>query len=294
MNIAYFDTIAGIAGDMTLAAFIAAGYPLDDLSGELRKMPLDGFELTAAHVRRNSIDAVHVEVVVTHQPHYHRHLADILGILEKSSLNGAVRDRAARIFTALAQAEARVHNTTVERVHFHEVGALDSIVDIVGAAICLDHFGVERVYSSPVRLGSAGIITTQHGTMPVPAPATAELLKDYPVQLTSIPSELTTPTGAAIIKALSSGILTDEVIRIHAVGYGAGTREIEGLPNFLRVVIGALDEPYERDESVVIETNIDDMNPQIHPLILKIFMCDYQEDATPQWIKKWHFKKSTT
>jgi uncharacterized protein (TIGR00299 family) protein len=279
MNIVYFDTIAGIAGDMTLAAFIAAGYPLDDLTGELRKLPLEGFELTATHVRRNSIDAVHVDVVVTHQPHYHRHLADILGILEKSTLNSAVRDRAARMFTLLAEAEARVHNTTVERVHFHEVGALDSIVDIVGTSICLDHFGVERVYSSPVRLGSAGTITTQHGTMPVPAPATAELLKDYPVQLTAFPSELTTPTGAAIIKALSSGILTDEVIRIHAIGYGAGTREIEGLPNFLRVVIGALDEPYERDESMVIETNIDDMNPQIHPYLIERLLATGAHDA---------------
>ena len=279
MNIVYFDTIAGIAGDMTLAAFIAAGYPLDDLAGELRKLPLDGFELTAAHVRRSSIDAVHVEVLVTHQPHYHRHLADILGILEKSSLNSAVRDRAARIFTVLAEAEARVHNTTVEQVHFHEVGALDSIVDIVGTSICLDHFGVERVYSSPVRLGSAGTITTQHGTMPVPAPATTELLKDYPVQLTAISSELTTPTGAAIIKALSAGILTDEVIRIHAVGYGAGTREIEGLPNFLRVVIGSLDEPYERDESMVIETNIDDMNPQIHPYLIERLLATGAHDA---------------
>ena len=279
MNIVYFDTIAGIAGDMTLAAFIAAGYPLDDLAGELRKLPLDGFELTAAHVRRSSIDAVHVEVLVAHQPHYHRHLADILGILEKSSLNSAVRDRAARIFTVLAEAEARVHNTTVEQVHFHEVGALDSIVDIVGTSICLDHFGVERVYSSPVRLGSAGTITTQHGTMPVPAPATTELLKDYPVQLTAISSELTTPTGAAIIKALSAGILTDEVIRIHAVGYGAGTREIEGLPNFLRVVIGSLDEPYERDESMVIETNIDDMNPQIHPYLIERLLATGAHDA---------------
>ncbi len=279
MNIVYFDTIAGIAGDMTLAAFIAAGYPLDDLAGELRKLPLDGFELTAAHVRRSSIDAVHVEVLVTHQPHYHRHLADILGILEKSSLNSAVRDRAARIFAVLAEAEARVHNTTVEQVHFHEVGALDSIVDIVGTSICLDHFGVERVYSSPVSLGSACTITTQHGTMPVPAPATTELLKDYPVKLTAIPSELTTPTGAAIIKALSAGILTDEVIRIHAVGYGAGTREIEGLPNFLRVVIGTLDEPYERDESMVIETNIDDMNPQIHPYLIERLLATGAHDA---------------
>jgi uncharacterized protein (TIGR00299 family) protein len=279
VNIVYFDTIAGIAGDMTLAGFIGAGYPLDDLSAELRKLNLDGFTLAAEHVRRNAIDAVHVDVVVTHQPHYHRHLADILALLGKSSLNSAVRDRAGRIFTVLAEAEARVHNTTVEKVHFHEVGALDSIVDIVGTAICLDHFSIERVYSSPVRMGSAGTVATQHGTMPVPAPATAELLKDYPVQFTAYPSELTTPTGAAIIKALSSGILQEEVIRMHAVGYGAGTREIDGLPNFLRVIIGTMDDPYERDESVVVETNIDDLNPQIHPYLIERLLATGAHDA---------------
>lgn len=279
MNIVYFDTIAGIAGDMTLAGFIAAGYPLDELAGQLRKLPLEGFELTAEHVHRSSIDAVHVEVIVTHQPRYHRHLADILSIFDKSSLNSSVRDRAARIFTVLAEAEARVHNTTIEKVHFHEVGALDSIVDIAGTAICMDHFGIERVYSSPIRLGSNGIVTTQHGAMPVPAPATTEILKDYPVQLTGVPFELTTPTGAAIIKSLSSGVLQEEVLHIRAVGYGAGTRDIEGLPNFLRVVIGTMDESYERDESVVIETNIDDMNPQIHPYLIERLLAAGAHDA---------------
>jgi uncharacterized protein (TIGR00299 family) protein len=279
VNIVYFDTIGGIAGDMTLAGFISAGYPLEELSGELRKLNLDGFELTAEHVRRSSIDAVHVEVVVSHQPHYHRHLADILAILDKSTLNGSVRERAARIFTTLAEAEARVHNTTVERVHFHEVGAIDSLVDIVGTAICLEHFNVQRVYSSPVRLGSGATIQTQHGTMPVPAPATAELLKDYPVQLTAIPAELTTPTGAAIIKALSSGLLQQEVLRMQAIGYGAGSREIEGVPNFLRVVIGTLHDSEEHDESVVIETNIDDMNPQIHPYVIEQMLAAGAHDA---------------
>ncbi len=279
MNIVYFDTIAGIAGDMTLAGFIAAGYPLDELAGQLRKLPLEGFELTAEHVRRSSIDAVHVDVVVTHQPHYHRHLADILSIIGKSSLNGAVQERAARIFTVLAQAEARVHNTAVDKVHFHEVGALDSIVDIVGTAICLDHFGIEQVFSSPVRLGSSGTVATQHGTMPIPAPATLELLKDYPVQLTAVASELTTPTGAAIIRALSAGTLQEEVLRVNAVGYGAGTRELEALPNFLRVVIGTMDEGYDRDESIVIETNIDDMNPQIHPYLIERLLATGAQDA---------------
>jgi pyridinium-3,5-bisthiocarboxylic acid mononucleotide nickel chelatase len=279
MRIVYLDTIAGIAGDMTLAAFISAGMPLDELAGELRSLNLDGFELSARHVQPSAIDAVQLDVVVTHQPHYHRHFKDILTILEQSGLATGVRERATNIFTVLATAEARVHNTSIERVHFHEVGALDSIVDIVGTAICLERFGIERVYSSPVRIGSGGIMTTQHGRMPTPAPATLEILKDYPVVLTAIPAELTTPTGAAIIKSQSFGVLDDEVIRVESIGYGAGTREIEGLPNLLRLVIGTMAEQDDRDESMIIESNIDDMNPQLHPYLIERLLAAGAHDA---------------
>ena len=279
MTIAYFDTIAGIAGDMSMAALMSAGVPFDHLSAELRKLNIEGFELSATHVQRSAIDAVHVDVVITQQPHYHRHLKDILALIHASALSTQVQDRVTGIFTVLAHAEAKVHNTTVERIHFHEVGALDSIVDIVGVCIALEYLGVERVYSSPVRLGSGGIIKTQHGMMPTPAPATIEILRDYPTILTSIPEELTTPTGAAIIKALSSGVLADETIRIASVGYGAGTREIQGIPNLLRVVTGTLDFPLERDESIVVETNIDDMNPQLHPYLIELLLQAGAHDA---------------
>jgi uncharacterized protein (TIGR00299 family) protein len=279
MTIAYFDTIAGIAGDMTMASLIAAGVSFDELVEELKKLNLPGFELTAQHVRRSAIDAVHCDVVITHAPHYHRHLKDILAIIGNSSLSAGVKERATAIFTVLGHAEAKVHNTTIEKIHFHEVGALDSIVDIVGTCICLEMLGIEAVYSSPVRLGSGGIIKTQHGMMPTPAPATAEVLKDYPVVLTSVPEELTTPTGAAIIKALSRGVLADEPIRIHSVGYGAGSKEFEGIPNLLRVVVGELAEEHHRDGSVVLETNIDDMNPQLYPYIIDRLLAAGAHDA---------------
>ena len=279
MKIAYFDTIAGIAGDMTLGAFLSAGIPLEDLVAGLRRLELGGFELQASHVKRNAIDAVHLEVVVTEEPRFHRNLAGIASILERSSLSERVRRDALSVFTVLAEAEAHVHRSTVEKVHFHEVGALDSIVDIVGCAVCLELLGIERIYSSPVRLGSGGLVSTQHGAMPTPAPATIQILRDYPVVLTSHPYELTTPTGAAILKALSSGVLDDETFSIERIGYGAGTGEFPGLPNMLRLVVGDLPMAEEEDNVVIVETNIDDMNPQLYPVVIDRLLRAGAHDA---------------
>ncbi len=279
MRIAYFDTISGIAGDMTMAAFVSAGLPIEELSHELKKLSIGGFELIGRHVQRSSITAVHVDVVISHEPHYHRHLKDIHSIIDQSSLSERVKEVTKSVFAVVAQAEAKVHNTTIEKVHFHEVGALDSIVDIVGVAICLERFGVERVYSSPVRLGSGGFVSTQHGAMPIPTPATLEILRDYPTVFTTVPHELTTPTGAAIIKALSSGTLTEETITVQTIGYGAGTKEIAELPNMLRVVIGDLSDEYERDELIAVETNIDDMNPQVYPYLIEKLLASGAHDA---------------
>jgi|WetSurMetagenome_2_1015567.scaffolds.fasta_scaffold44212_2 pyridinium-3,5-bisthiocarboxylic acid mononucleotide nickel chelatase len=288
MKIAYLDTIAGIAGDMTMAAFVAAGLPVDELAAELRKISLEGFELQARHVLRHGVAAVHIDVVITREPHYHRHLKDILSIIEKSRFSEQVCTRAASVFQVIAAAEARVHGTTVEKVHFHEVGALDSIVDIVGVAVCLEKFDVEAVYTSPVRLGSSALVTTQHGRMPVPTPATLEILCGYPTVLTSIPHELTTPTGAGIVRALSSGVLEEEVLTPRAVGYGAGTKELEDVPNLLRVVVGELQQPSGREEMMVVETNIDDMNPQVYPYVLEKLLASGAVDAylTPVIMKK--------
>jgi pyridinium-3,5-bisthiocarboxylic acid mononucleotide nickel chelatase len=279
MRIAYFDTIAGIAGDMTLAAFISAGLSLDELSAELRKLGIGGFELHAVHVRRSHIDAVHVDVAITDPPKFHRDPVTIDRMIASSALSEGVKSTARRIFAVLAQAEATVHNVALEKIHFHEVGALDSIVDIVGTAIALERMGIERIYSSPVRLGSGGLITTQHGIMPVPAPATLEILRGYPTVLTSIPHELTTPTGAAIIRALSAGVLDTERVILSAIGYGAGTKEFTEVPNFLRIMIGELPGQADEEEIVTVETNIDDMNPQIYPALIEELLTAGAHDA---------------
>ena len=279
MKIAYLDTVGGIAGDMTMAAFVSAGVPFETLTSELRRLAVDGFELSARHVRRNSVDAVHIDVITAAEHHVHRQMKDITALLDASTLSTGVKERARSIFRVIAEAEARIHATTPEQVHFHEVGALDSIVDVVGCAICLEECGIEAVYSSPVRLGSGGLINTWHGRMPVPAPATLEILRGYPTVLTSVAHELTTPTGAAIIKALSSGLLDDERLRVSDIGYGAGTNEFTEIPNFLRVIIGTLDPSLEHEDVLIVETNIDDMNPQAYPFVIDLLLGAGAHDA---------------
>ncbi len=279
MKIAYFDTIAGVSGDMTLGAFISAGLPIDELRAEIAKLRLEGVELEASHLQRNGITAVKLDVVISSKQTHHRHLKDIYKIIDDSALSTRVKDDAKKIFMEVAKAEAKVHNSTIEKIHFHEVGALDSIVDIVGAAVCFEKFGIEAVYSSPVKLGSGGFVATEHGRLPLPGPATSEILKNYPTVLTEIPYELTTPTGAAIIKAMSRGVLSTEQLKIEHIGYGAGTREIPQVPNLLRIMIAELPQAYDTDELVMIETNIDDMNPEIYPYVLEKLLAAGANDA---------------
>ncbi|MGD1046584.1 MAG: nickel pincer cofactor biosynthesis protein LarC [Bacteroidota bacterium] len=279
MKIAYFDTIAGISGDMTLGAFISAGVSFDELNKELQALGIGGFELQGRHIERNGIIATKVDVVISEQPHYHRHMKDIEELIDKSSLTKNVKDRSKKIFREVAIAESKVHSTAIEKVHFHEVGAIDSLVDIIGVSICLEKFGIQAVYSSPIKVGSGSMVNSQHGALPVPTPATMEILKDYPILLTDVPFELTTPTGAAIIKALSQGVLTTEKIQISAIGYGAGEREIKQLPNLLRVFIGDLEPNYLADEIVSIETNIDNMNPEIYPYVIERLLAAGALDA---------------
>jgi pyridinium-3,5-bisthiocarboxylic acid mononucleotide nickel chelatase len=279
MTIAYFDTVGGIAGDMTMAAFVSAGVPFDLLRTKLGALGIGPFELEARHVKRNSVDCVHIDVIATAEHHVHRQMKDITAILDAASLPPRVKERAASVFRTIADAEARIHATTPDHVHFHEVGALDSIVDIVGSALCMEECGIEEVYSSPVRMGSGGFVETRHGRMPIPAPATLEILKGYPSVLTSVPHELTTPTGAAIIRSLSSGLLDEERLNVSAVGYGAGTHEFPEIPNFLRVIIGTLDRAQEQEEILIVETNIDDMNPQAYPYVIDLLLRAGAHDA---------------
>jgi uncharacterized protein (TIGR00299 family) protein len=288
MKIAYFDTIAGISGDMTLAAFLDAGVPLEKLSGIFSSLDLPGVEFDVSRCVRNGISAAKVDVVISQQKQYHRHLSDILGMIDESDLGGRVKKMAGAIFTEVAKAEAKIHASTVEKVHFHEVGAVDSIVDIVGTAMCIDIMGIDQIYSSPVKLGSGGFVQAAHGRLPLPGPAAMEILKNYPTVLTDIPFELTTPTGAAIIKALSGGVLSTEKIVVQRIGYGAGSRELKEVPNLLRILIGELPDKNEGDEAMLIETNIDDMNPEIYPYLIERTLAEGALDAylTPVLMKK--------
>jgi len=288
VKIAYFDTISGISGDMTLGAFVSAGIPLERLSAELKKLGLSGFELEARHVERSGIAAVKLEVIVSDTASYHKNLSDIQRLIDQSALGENVKAQAKKIFNEVARAEAKIHNSTLDKVHFHEVGAVDSLVDIVGTAICLDHAGIQAVYSSPVKLGSQGFVDTEHGKLPVPTPAALEILKGYPTVLTDVSSELTTPTGAAIIKALSKGVLSAERMKVETIGYGAGTKEIPGMPNLLRIMMGELEPGYTSDEIVSIETNIDNMNPEIFPYVIEQLLAAGAHDAyvVPVMMKK--------
>ncbi|MBN1446726.1 MAG: nickel pincer cofactor biosynthesis protein LarC [Bacteroidetes bacterium] len=291
MKIAYFDILSGISGDMTLGACVSAGVSFDFLRDELRKLPLEGYAISQRSVTRNGIHAVKIDVLMdsgSHE-HHHRGYPEIAELIGASTLPASVRERATAMFLILARAEAHVHDTTVEKVHFHEVGAIDSIIDIVGTAICIEALGIESVYTSPVRTGSGGTIRTQHGIMPVPAPATMEILKEYPVELTDIPHELTTPTGATIVATLSAGIMDRAVpLTISAIGYGAGSKEITGTPNLLRLLVGNLPVAGQDEQLLQLETNIDDMNPELYP---SIFEHLFDAGACDVWLTPVLMKK---
>jgi uncharacterized protein (TIGR00299 family) protein len=264
MRCAYFDCFSGAAGDMILAALIDAGCPLEYLQNVVSRLNLPDVSLTAERVKRNGIAATHVRVLVGPGAQVaHRHLPQIVKIIHAARLEPSVARRAVAVFERLADAEARVHGTTVEKVHFHEVGANDAIVDIVCAAAGLQHLGVERIFCSPVPTGH-GTVECDHGVMPIPAPATALLLTNVPLAECPEPGELTTPTGAAILTAFSErfGQIPDG-FRTRSVGYGAGTRPGKTRPNVLRLLLGELAAGTpEQDEVVVIEAQLDDATGQ--------------------------------
>lgn len=263
MTLAYFDCFSGISGDMTLGALVDAGADPGVLRAELARLGLTGYELRTGKVTRSGIAASKVDVVIEPKDRQARGLADILGIIGASSLSPPVKEKSTRIFTRLAEAEARVHATTPDRVHFHEVGAVDAIVDIVGSVIGLELLGIERIMASSINVGS-GTVETSHGAFPIPAPATAELLKGLPMHQSALRFELATPTGAAIISTLASSFGPLPDMRTERIAYGAGDQDFPGHPNVLRLMIGRTAAVPDEDASVVIETNIDDMSPQIY------------------------------
>jgi len=247
---------------MILGAMVAAGVDQTALSEQLSRLNVDGFKINFETVTRSGLSATYARVE-TRDEHKHRHLSDIKKIIESSGVSDKAKQLSVEIFTRLAEAEAKVHNEPVEHVHFHEVGALDAIVDIVGAAICFDLLKIDRFLSSPLHAGS-GMIGMAHGRFPVPPPAVAELLKGVPFYSGEIEGELLTPTGAAIITTVCKEFGPVPQMTTEAVGYGAGTRQYKDFPNVLRVLLGETEADAAADERLwMIETNIDDLSPQV-------------------------------
>jgi len=286
MKVAYFDCFSGISGDMILGAFIDAGFDLEELKSELKKLKISGYKVESKSTMRNAISGTKVNVQVTEQT-AERHLNDIVEIIEKSDLSDSIKERGKEIFRNLAEAEAKIHHKDIREIHFHEVGALDSIVDIIGSLICLEGLSIQAVYSSEIHVGR-GFLECQHGTLPTPAPATTELLKNIPIYSKGVESELTTPTGAAILKTISKGFGDIPKMKVKKIGYGAGSRELE-IPNLLRVYIGEMNDcEYEEDNVILIETNIDDMNPEFFDYVSEMLLKKGSLDVfmTPIFMKK--------
>jgi hypothetical protein len=269
MKQAYLDCFSGISGDMFVGALLDVGLPLEGLFAELKKIPLGFYEFKRTRTLRGHLVGTRVEILVPgKQPS--RKLRDIEALIRDSELSAGVKERALKVFSRLAEAEGRLHNMPPEQVHFHEVGAVDAILDIVGTCIGLEFLEISHLTCSPVNVGS-GCVQAAHGSLPVPAPASLELLKDLPIYSSGVDGELVTPTGAALISTLATGFGPIPPMRVERIGYGAGAREIPGHPNLARLLLGESAEPVRvrdgapGDEVVsVIEANVDDMSPQLY------------------------------
>ena len=289
MKIAYFDCFSGISGDMTLGALVDAGCDLEVLRAGLQGLQVPGWTIFSEKVWKNGLAATHVRVSTEDQSK-HRSLSTILEILEKSKLAEPIRKNAAAIFRKLGEAEASVHDVPLDKIHFHEVGAVDAIVDIVGACIGFDALGIQKFACSPLDVGG-GTAKMAHGVLPVPAPATARLLQGKPTYSTGVQKELVTPTGAAIVATLCEGFGPQPPMVVSAIGYGAGTADLESQPNVVRIMIGEASEgvvPGFEEEISVIEANLDDMNPQIYGYFLEKALASGALDVytTPVQMKK--------
>ena len=262
MKIAYFDCPSGISGDMTLGALVDAGIELAALQAGIDSLGFPGIKLVAEEAKRRGFRAC--KVTVQHEPeHAHRHLHHITEKIDASGvLTPAQKDLAKRIFTCIGEAEAKVHGTTIRKVHFHEVGAVDSIADIVGSAIGLSLLGVDRIVCSPIPTGS-GFIEIEHGRVSIPAPATAEILKGVPLAPSVCDCELTTPTGAAIVKTIADEYGPLPAMRMQTIGLGAGDRDMKEQANILRLILGETDDGLVSDQVWVLETNLDDISGEI-------------------------------
>jgi pyridinium-3,5-bisthiocarboxylic acid mononucleotide nickel chelatase len=289
MKVAYFDCFSGISGDMTLGALVDAGCALEVLRGQLQGLRVPGWEISAEKVWKNGMAATYVRVK-TEDTQTHRSLSTIEGILEQSDLPPAVKQRAIAIFTRLGEAEAAVHDLPLEKIHFHEVGAVDAIVDIVGACIGFAELGIESFACSPLNVGG-GTAKMAHGVLPVPAPAAARLLLGKPTYSNGVQKELVTPTGAAIVATVCEAFGPQPSMKVSAIGYGAGTADLESQPNVLRIMVGEVvgrGVDSHGGTIRVLEANLDDMNPQIFGYLLERALAAGALDvfATPVQMKK--------
>jgi hypothetical protein len=287
MRIAYLDLFSGISGDMTIAAFLDAGLSFAKLSKQLKKLKLKNFSISKSKVKRNGIAGTKFDVKISDNAHC-RSTREIFSIIDRSELKDSIKNTAKGIFKIIGRAEAGVHGVSgKDAVSLHELGDMDSIIDIVGTAIAIDELGIDKVYSSNISLGR-GFVNTRHGVLPVTAPAALEILKGIPVDISEIDAELVTPTGAGIVKTLSAGFGRMPLMKIDKIGYGAGTHIFSERPNMLRIVIGEAKESFLEDRIDIIETNIDDMNPQNFEYVVERLFKEGALDAytAPVQMKK--------
>ncbi len=287
MKILYYDCFSGISGDMNLGAMIDTGVPEKYLIEELKKLNVEGYQLEIVADLKMGISGTRAFVHLTDKGHHkkehshthshkhhheHRNLHDIKKIIQDSTLNSFVKEKSISIFEEIARAEAKIHAKSIDEIHFHEVGAIDSIVDIVGAAICIDYLKPDKILSSTIELGG-GFVHCAHGVFPVPAPATAEILTGIPIKKGTVDKETTTPTGAAILKIFVNEFIDKTNFKIHKTSYGIGHRDLD-IPNVLRVYMGETDKDSSAEEAhaLLVECNIDDMNPEHYEFLMnKLF-----------------------
>ena len=267
MKIAYFDCFSGASGDMILGSLIDAGLSPKRLREQLKKLRIPTVHLRVKKVLKGGISATQVMVEGKGEKRSHRNLKEILRIVERSGVEAEVKEKSKEIFKRIALVEAKIHQTPMEEVHFHELGGLDSIVDIVGSVWGIRQLGIEKIYVSKVNVGS-GFVKCEHGILPVPAPATLFLMEGKPIYSSGVERELLTPTGAAILTTLSSEFGSMPLMNVDRVGCGAG-RDNLSHPNLLRVIIGTSESISGKEKVVVIETNIDDMNPQFYDYVME-------------------------
>jgi uncharacterized protein (TIGR00299 family) protein len=291
MRLLHFDAFSGISGDMTVGALLSLGVGLDSIKEELAALPVEGYTLSVSERYASGIRACKFNVELheaSSSHHVHAAFSGIRSMLQSSGLRPGVKERSLAIFTKLAEAEGRVHGVAPDQVTFHEVGAVDSIVDIVATAVGLVDLGIDRLSVSTLPMGS-GTVRSQHGTLPIPAPATVELLRGFSVRLGDGQGELVTPTGAAIVAALAEAGKVPPPMSIESVGYGAGTRDLADRPNLLRAILGNEARPCVQDEMTIIETNIDDSSPEIYDYVMERL---FEAGARDVWLTPIQMKKN--